>query len=445
MQETIFKMRMKLWDKALQQLQQNQEYLDGAEIEAINALTNYWRKKKFGDECSADVERMVKNMIDCDKKHSNKLEVVQASKDFRGVAREMYTTDAETFKQFADYMQKTQGGPQLTEEQRRRREERQQAQLREAQQRQAQNQQRRSSTTQQPSAIETLLAQSRNAGQTQQRPGTSNTGSSAMSGQGSVSGGTSRTSGNSGTSSGNGGGNDDKKPWLVRLLLLAAVLAGVYWIWNKFTSDEQPSDVNYEEIVIGHWNGKLQSFPATMTLDSLSGNSVFGRIHVEFRNSIVTHRLEGQLSRQGDKTMARLTDIDATPNHHLNGNYLMTIAANGGEMQGNYINKETGKQSEMQMLKQEEANVEGLGKIPGMQERKKGRKIGNESSSSSNPTSDKGSAKPATSPATTPQTAPEQTPKTEPAAEPQLEPEPKKKGGGFRLEKVDQNQIYQGM
>ena len=54
-------------------------------------------------------------------------------------------------------------------------------------------------------------------------------------------------------------------------------------------------------------------------------------------------------------------------------------------------------------------------------------------------------AKPATSPATTPRTAPGQTPKTEPAAEPQPEPEPKKKGGGFRLEKVDQNQIYQGM
>ena len=186
MQETIFKMRMKLWDKAPQQLQQNQEYLDGAEIEAINALTNYWRKKKFGEECSADVERMVKNRIEGDKKHSNKRDVVQASKDFRGVAREIYTPDEETFKQFADYMQKTQGGPQLTEEQRRRREERQQAQLREAQQRQAQNQQQRPSSTQRPSNTRTSSSTRVTPTQTQQRPVTHTR--------------TTPTSGNSGTS-----------------------------------------------------------------------------------------------------------------------------------------------------------------------------------------------------------------------------------------------------
>ena len=431
MQETIFKMRMKLWDKALQQLQQNQEYLDGAEIEAINALTNYWRKKKFGEECSADVERMVKNMIDCDKKHSNKLDVVQASKDFRGVAREMYTTDEETFKQFADYMQKTQGGPQLTEEQRRRREERQQAQLREAQQRQAQNQQQRPSSTQRPSNTRTSSSTRVTPTQTQQWPVTRT--------------GTTTASGNSGTSTGNNGGDQPRKPWLVRILLLVAVLAGVYWIWNKFTSDEQPSGAGYEEQVIGHWNGKLQSFPATITLDSLSGNAVFGRIHVEFRNSIVTHRLKGEINQQDGNTTVRLVDIDATINHHLNGNYFMTISANGGEMKGTYTNNDTDKQSEMTLQKQENEEVEGLGRTPGMQERKKGRKGKSGSSTDSNKPSEGSSAKPATSPATTPRTAPGQTPKTEPAAEPQPEPEPKKKGGGFRLEKVDQNQIYQGM
>ena len=117
MQETIFNMRLKKWAEAVALLEDNADSLSSSEQDAIKTLQNLWRKEKFGSSCTTSVDRMTKLLSDCDKLHGNRRDLVQASKDFRGVAKEMYATDEETFQQFAEAMKKTHGGPQLTDEQ----------------------------------------------------------------------------------------------------------------------------------------------------------------------------------------------------------------------------------------------------------------------------------------------------------------------------------------
>ena len=124
MLETIFKMRLKKWTDAIAILDANTDNLHSDELEAIGALKNLWRTVSFGPSCTQRVERMVKVLSDADKLHGNNRDIIQASKDFRGVAKEMYTTDAETLEQFRTVMQQTMGGPRRTAQQQQRRNER---------------------------------------------------------------------------------------------------------------------------------------------------------------------------------------------------------------------------------------------------------------------------------------------------------------------------------
>ena len=128
MQETIFKLHLKKWKEALAILDTNTSNLHADELEAIGALKNLWRTVSFGSSCTQRVERMVKVLSDADKLHGNNRDIIQASKDFRGVAKEMYTTDAETLEQFRQAMQLTMGGPRRSPQQQQRRNERQRPQ-----------------------------------------------------------------------------------------------------------------------------------------------------------------------------------------------------------------------------------------------------------------------------------------------------------------------------
>lgn len=134
-------MQIKKWTNAVAFLEENEDSLSAPEQNAIKTLQNIWRNKKFGPDCTSSVENMVKVLSDSDKLHHGANNLIQASKEFRGAAKLFYTTDEETFKQFSDYMKKTAGGPQLSDEQQRRREEAQERRRREAEQ--AEQQRRR--------------------------------------------------------------------------------------------------------------------------------------------------------------------------------------------------------------------------------------------------------------------------------------------------------------
>ena len=134
-------MQIKKWTNAVAFLEENEDSLSAPEQNAIKTLQNIWRNKKFRPDCTSSVENMVKVLSDSDKLHHGANNLIQASKEFRGAAKLFYTTDEETFKQFSDYMKKTAGGPQLSDEQQRRREEAQERRRREAEQ--AEQQRRR--------------------------------------------------------------------------------------------------------------------------------------------------------------------------------------------------------------------------------------------------------------------------------------------------------------
>jgi multidrug resistance efflux pump len=119
MLETIFKMRIKKWEDSIAILDANTDNLRSDEQEAISALKNLWRAVAFGPSCTQRVERLVKVLSDADKLHGNNRDIIQASKDFRGVAKEMYTIDAETLEQFKNAMQQAMGGPRRSPQQQR--------------------------------------------------------------------------------------------------------------------------------------------------------------------------------------------------------------------------------------------------------------------------------------------------------------------------------------
>lgn len=128
MLETIFKMRIKKWEDSIAVLDANADNLRSDEQDAISALKNLWRTVAFGPSCTQRVERLVKVLSDADKLHGNNRDIIQASKDFRGVAKEMYTTDAETLEQFKDAMQRAMGGPRRSSQQQRQHEQQRQQQ-----------------------------------------------------------------------------------------------------------------------------------------------------------------------------------------------------------------------------------------------------------------------------------------------------------------------------
>lgn len=132
MQERIFKLKIETWEKSLSILNDNGDKLSDSELNAIKTLSNQWRQSQFGPNTTSRIERLVKLLKNEEKRHGNDLDLKQASKDFGGASRELYTTDEETFNQFKTYASQNMGGPVLNEEQQRRRTEEKQRKQREA-------------------------------------------------------------------------------------------------------------------------------------------------------------------------------------------------------------------------------------------------------------------------------------------------------------------------
>lgn len=132
MQERIFKLKIQTWEKSLSILNDNGDKLSDSELNAIKTLSNQWRQSQFGPNTTSRIERLVKLLKNEEKRHGNDLDLKQASKDFGGASRELYTTDEETFNQFKTYASRTMGGPVLNEEQQRQHSEEIQRKQREA-------------------------------------------------------------------------------------------------------------------------------------------------------------------------------------------------------------------------------------------------------------------------------------------------------------------------
>ena len=321
MQEAIFNLRLKKWDEALKVLAVHADSLHPTEQNAIDTLKNMWRTAQFGTDCTRRVERMVKVLSDSDKLHGNNREIVQASKDLRGVAKEMYTTDAATLRQFADAMQKAHGGPRLSASQ----------QARRATQRPVSNP--RPTNNPKPTSAPRPTSQ---AYQTRplQRPEAP------------------RSAPRRPASTNN---RRNRKPQrtpnpVVRYLMqtgptLATILAflvvigmGAWMAWNKATVI--PS-YNYAKLLKSSWNGETAGQPSTLIIDTVQNNTIHARMLIKTKHGLQTDNLQGALSIQREGCYVYLTR--PTAGDSLTDNYRLFIARQGRSLNGNFISATSSK------------------------------------------------------------------------------------------------------
>lgn len=512
-------MRLKKWAEAVALLEDNADSLSSSEQDAIKTLQNLWRKEKFGSSCTTSVDRMTKLLSDCDKLHGNRRDLVQASKDFRGVAKEMYATDEETFQQFAEAMKKTHGGPQLTDEQQRRREEAQERRRREAERQQQEQQEReRQEQERQRQELERLrnkhdfkitrveFIDTENDEEpmgTRQKPFRNNIHYLApkiyysYEGPGETvslqvtyyhpdgtkiegPGGNSCSTVNEITVEGGshegwsyqGFGNDDgdcyaapgeyrveivwkgKRLWsgsffvqgktsnpsprpqphrrpdpqpqggksgssskyLIWLAVIAVFFVVGYFIWNKSQESNEPS-IDYATLFKGYWNGEFQNRAATLAIDSVAGDSIFGRVCVKFKKQTDNHAVKGKAESNEEGTMLILDDVDAgkQKNDFLNGGYRLLLNGTHDQLSGSYTNYEKNESSSLTLQKSDTPDIDPS-KVSSKAKKKEPKQKKTETNSQ------------------TEQPAPAAKPKPV-QAEPEEEPVPT--STGFKLEKID--------
>lgn len=296
MLETIFKMRLKKWDEAIAILETDTESLHSDELEAIGALRNMWRTVTFGPSCTQRVERLVKVLSDADKLHGNNRDIIQASKDFRGVAKEMYTTDAETLEQFRNAMQQTMGGPRRSPQQQQRRDERQR------QQPAAQSTQRKP-LTQRPQTRQPEPKPRRQQPQRHSIPFPGSPTPEVLNGIDKPQSRFSRWIGKAG-------------PWLRRHAisiatgagLIALIVTGCFVLFQAYTDNALADG---QRMLGGSWHGEMKGYPTTLIIDSVRNDTVQGRLFVKtstLRQSAVAGRVSS--AREGHYLF--LTESDST-------------------------------------------------------------------------------------------------------------------------------------
>ena len=274
MQETIFKLHLKKWKEALAILDTNTSNLHADELEAIGALKNLWRTVSFGSSCTQRVERMVKVLSDADKLHGNNRDIIQASKDFRGVAKEMYTTDAETLEQFRQAMQLTMGGPRRSPQQQQRRNERQRPQpTMQSSQRKPQVAQPQRPQPQRPQPQRPQPQRPQPQRHAIPFPGraTPEVLHSTVRPQSRLSRWLDQAGSwfrSHGVSIATGAG------------LIALIAAGCYLLFQTHTN---VALTDGQRMLGGNWNGELRGNPATLIIDSVTGDTVQGRLFVKER------------------------------------------------------------------------------------------------------------------------------------------------------------------
>lgn len=104
MDEKLLKQQIGKWNEACRFLKSQQINLSTGEWSAVEQLADFWRNRQFNADFVSECEEMIKILTDSDKFHSNHREIIEWSKTFRGIARQMYTKDEETYKQFQEAM-----------------------------------------------------------------------------------------------------------------------------------------------------------------------------------------------------------------------------------------------------------------------------------------------------------------------------------------------------
>lgn len=360
MLETIFKMRIKKWEDSIAILDANTDNLRSDEQEAISALKNLWRAVAFGPSCTQRVERLVKVLSDADKLHGNNRDIIQASKDFRGVAKEMYTIDAETLEQFKDAMQRAMGGPRRSSQQQRQHEQQRQQQRSQSRQQRPQVAQPRSRqqpqsaqpNPRQPQSVQPKPRQPQPKPQWQQ-PGcpAQETGHQIVRPKSPFQHGLERIGGllrRYGLSIGVGVG------------LVAVIVIGCYFLFQASTN---VALTDGQKLLGGNWNGEMNGNPATLIVDTVMGDSVRGRFFVKKR-SLHRSSVAGHISSAQKGYYLLLTEADRIPTQmdsskadSLASHYRLLLDQHGRSLSGRVSQAESSVAINLHKEKADSASV----------------------------------------------------------------------------------------
>lgn len=360
MLETIFKMRIKKWEDSIAILDANTDNLRSDEQEAISALKNLWRAVAFGPSCTQRVERLVKVLSDADKLHGNNRDIIQASKDFRGVAKEMYTIDAETLEQFKNAMQQAMGGPRRSSQQQRQHEQqRQQQRSRSGQQRpqvaqprSRQQPQSAQPNPRQPQSVQPQPRAQREKPQWQQpaRPAQGN-GRQIIRPKSPFQHGLERIGGllrRYGLSIGVGVG------------LVAVIVIGCHFLFQASTN---VALTDGQKLLGGNWNGEMNGNPATLIVDTVMGDSVRGRFFVKKR-SLHRSSVAGHISSAQKGYYLLLTEADRIPRQmdsskadSLASHYRLLLDQHGRSLSGRVSQAESSVAINLHKEKADSASV----------------------------------------------------------------------------------------
>lgn len=106
MNEIMMNQKVSKWNEACRFLKGKQSELSVEEWTAVELLADFWRERSFDEDTVAECEDLIATLSACDKLHIANLDIITWSKEFRGIAKAMYTKDKETFEQFREAMKK---------------------------------------------------------------------------------------------------------------------------------------------------------------------------------------------------------------------------------------------------------------------------------------------------------------------------------------------------
>lgn len=103
MDKTLLKQKIAEWGKACEYFASPdiQKQLADEEKSAIKFLVEFWKNNEFD---KATCEKHINTLKECDKLHSSNRDIIEKSKNFRGIAATFYTKDAQTFHEFRTEM-----------------------------------------------------------------------------------------------------------------------------------------------------------------------------------------------------------------------------------------------------------------------------------------------------------------------------------------------------
>ena len=104
MDKILLKQKVGKWNDACRFLKGHQADLSTAEWSAVELLADFWRTRKFGTELVEESKDLIATLVAADKLHSNNRDIITWSKEFRGIAKTMYTENAANFAEFQEAM-----------------------------------------------------------------------------------------------------------------------------------------------------------------------------------------------------------------------------------------------------------------------------------------------------------------------------------------------------